>query len=67
MKNIFLQNYAENEAGRLFPDLFLFYIKPLYKVKEVGILIAFNLALNKHKLYKTSYTTDLEICSILIF
>ena len=24
-RNIFLQNYAENEAGRLVPDLFLFF------------------------------------------
>ena len=26
-RNIFLQNYAENEAGRLVPDLFLFFKK----------------------------------------
>ena len=26
-RNIFLQNYAENEAGRLVPDLFLFLEK----------------------------------------
>ena len=25
--NIFLQNYAENEVGRLVPDLFLFFEK----------------------------------------
>ena len=24
-RNIFLQNYAKNEAGRLVPDLFLFF------------------------------------------
>ena len=26
-RNIFLQNYAENEAGRLVPDLSLFFKK----------------------------------------
>ena len=26
-KNIFLKNYVENEAGRLVPDLFLFFEK----------------------------------------
>ena len=26
-RNIFLKNYAENEAGRLVPDLFLFFEK----------------------------------------
>ena len=26
-RNIFLQNYAENQAGRLVPDLFLFFEK----------------------------------------
>ena len=26
-RNIFLQNYSENEAGRLVPDLFLFIKK----------------------------------------
>ena len=24
-KNLFLQNYVENKAGRLVPDLFLFF------------------------------------------
>ena len=33
MKNIFLQNHAENEAGRLVPDLFLFLKKALSEVK----------------------------------
>ena len=26
-RNIFLKNYAENKAGRLVPDLFLFFKK----------------------------------------
>ena len=26
-RNIFFKNYAENEAGRLVPDLFLFFKK----------------------------------------
>ena len=33
VRNIFLQNHAENEAGRLVPDLFLFFKKALYEVE----------------------------------
>ena len=33
--NIFLQNFAENEAGRLVPDLFLFSKKLNMRFKEV--------------------------------
>ena len=33
-RNVFLQNHAENEAGRLFLDLFLFYEKASCKVKR---------------------------------
>ena len=29
-RNIFLENYAENEAGKLVPDCFLFFKKTLY-------------------------------------
>ena len=29
-RNIFFENYAENEAGKLVPDLFLFFKKALY-------------------------------------
>ena len=28
-RNIFLKNYAENDSGRLVPDLFIFLKKPL--------------------------------------
>ena len=34
-RNIFLQNHGENEAGRLIPDLFLFF-KKLYEVKAMA-------------------------------
>ena len=30
VRNIFLENHAENEAGRLGPDLFLHFKKALY-------------------------------------
>ena len=30
----FRKNKAENEAGRLVPDLFLFFKKALYEVKK---------------------------------
>ena len=39
LRNIFLsifKKYAENETGRLVPDLFLFFIKALYEVKANG-------------------------------
>ena len=32
-RNIFLENHAENEAGRLVPDIFLFFKKALHKVR----------------------------------
>ena len=65
-----LTNHAENVAGRLVPDLFLFFLKKaLYEVKESGlqlsfnISIAFNLVYNKkNKLYKT-----LNYCSREMF
>ena len=33
MKKFFLKMHAENEIGRLVPDLFLFFKKALYEVK----------------------------------
>ena len=36
-RNIFFENYEENEAGRLVPDLFLFFKKALYEVKASGL------------------------------
>ena len=33
MRNIFLQNHAENEAGRLVQDLTLFFEKVLFEVE----------------------------------
>ena len=38
----FFKNYAENEAGRLVLDLFLFLIK-LNKVKAIGLQLSFNI------------------------
>ena len=55
----FFENHAENEAGRLVPDLLWFFKKTLYEVKtsvlhlRLNILIALNLAYNKTKLHKT--------------
>ena len=34
--NIFFENHAENDAGRLVPDLILFFKKVLYEVKASG-------------------------------
>ena len=33
----------ENEAGRLVPDLFLFFRKALYEVKSSGLQLTFNI------------------------
>ena len=57
---IFFKNQGENETGRLVPDHFLFFKKALFEAKARGlqlsfniISIAFNLANNENKLYKT--------------
>ena len=34
---LFFKNYAKNEAGRLVPDLSLFFEKNLYEVKASGL------------------------------
>ena len=36
-RNIFLQNYAENEAERLVPDLMLFLKNALFEVKASSL------------------------------
>ena len=42
-RNIFLQKQAENEAGRLVPDLALFCKKAYYEVKESGQQLSFSM------------------------
>ena len=42
-KNVLLHNHAENEAGRLVPDLFLFFKKALYKVTARGLKLGFTI------------------------
>ena len=73
MRNIFLQKSCRNGAGRLVPDLFLFFKKALYEVKAIGLQLSFNIFQQSstwHKI-KTNciklQTNDPEICSILIF
>ena len=41
-QNIFFKIYAENEAGKLVPDQFLFFEKALYQVKASGLQLDFN-------------------------
>ena len=41
-RNIFLQKSCRNEAGRLAPDLFLFFKKALYEVKASVSQLSFN-------------------------
>ena len=40
-RNIFLENHAENEAGRLVPDLFFF--KKKHEVKASVLQLSFNI------------------------
>ena len=37
------KNHAENDAGRLVPDLFLFLKKALYEVKASDLQLSFNI------------------------
>ena len=43
VRNIFFKKHAENEAGKLVPDLFLFFEKVLYKVKTSDQHLKFNI------------------------
>ena len=67
---IFFKNHAENEAGRLVPDLFQ---KTLIKAKQVVsklVLIYFDRPRLRHTIktkFVTFQTDDPEICSYMIF
>ena len=39
----FFKNHAENQARKLFPDLFLFFKKPFYEAKASGLQLGFNI------------------------
>ena len=43
VRYFFPENHAENESGRLVPDLFLFFKKALCNVKARGQLRNFNI------------------------
>ena len=43
VRNIFFKSYAGNDAGRLVPDLFLYFKNALYKVKTNGHDLSFNI------------------------
>ena len=38
-----IENHGENEAGKLVPELFLFFKKVLYEVKASGLQLSFNI------------------------
>ena len=40
--NIFFNNHAENELGRLVLELFLFFKKALFEVKASDLQLSFN-------------------------
>ena len=42
-ETFFLKNHAKTEVGRLVPDLFLFFIKALYKVETSSQHLSFNI------------------------
>ena len=71
VRNIFFKNHAENEAGKIILDLFLFFKKPLYKVRASDQHLSLNIVWQtltrtyiNNKLYSIS---DPQICSVLIF
>ena len=37
------ENHSENEAGKLDPDLFLFFKKALYEMKASDVQLRFNI------------------------
>ena len=41
-RNIVLQNYTENEVGRLIPDLFFSFQKALFEVKANLVSVNFD-------------------------
>ena len=41
-KIFFFKNHAENEPGRLVPDLSLFFKKALFEVNAIGLQLSFN-------------------------
>ena len=42
-RNLFFKNHAENEAGRLVSDPFLFFKKAFYEVKASVLKLSFNI------------------------
>ena len=40
---VLFKNHAQNEAGRLVPDLFLFFKNVLYQGKASGLQLSFNI------------------------
>ena len=70
---IFFKNHAENEAGRLVPDLISFFEKTLYEVKANDLELSFSIFRQSSTwhMMKTNclklYTINPEICSILVF
>ena len=42
-RNIFFKNYAENEEGRLVPDLAVLFRKALCALKASGLQLSFNI------------------------
>ena len=49
----FFKNHAEDEAGRLVPDLFLFFKKALYEIKASCLQFRISIAPNWHIIKKT--------------
>ena len=56
-KYFFKKNRAENEVGKLVPDLFLFIKTALHEVKGSGLLLSFDIFRLPSTLYtiKTNY------------
>ena len=51
-KIFFFKNHAENEAGRLAPDLFLLFNKALHEAKASGLQLSFTINFDNPQLGK---------------
>ena len=49
-KIFFFEKHADNEAGRLVPDLFFCFLKALHEVKASDLQLSFNIYFDSPKL-----------------
>ena len=57
----FFENHAGNEAGRLVPDLFLFFKKALYEVKANGLQLLVSSTFDSPQTWQTIKTEYIKL------